>query len=232
MLQNLKQLYDRKLGANDGDLGHVKDFYFDDKSWSIRYLVADTGSWLSGRQVLLSRHAFGPHAFSKLNVAAEVLPVDLSRQQIAASPSIDTHRPVSRQFEEDYYHYYGWPNYWDAGGLGSMPIAPVPPVVPTAAFHHGHQQRDDLHLRSTKATTGYSIHATDGQIGTVTGFMVNTTTWIIGELVVDTGPWYTGKPVLIRTENVSRISFDDSTIFVKLTLDAIRETAKGEVVHP
>jgi hypothetical protein len=232
MLQNLKQLYDRKLGATDGEIGHVKDFYFDDTSWSIRYLVADTGSWLSGRQVLLSRHAFGTHAFTKPNVAAETLPVDLSRQQIAASPSIDSHRPVSRQFEEDYYRYYGWPNYWDASALSGMAIAPVPPLVPAAPLHHGHQQRDDLHLRSTKAITGYSIHATDGHIGTVTGFMINAATWTIRELVVDTGPWYAGKPVLILTENVTRISYDDSTILVKLTLDAIRETAKGAIVRP
>ena len=63
MFTNIKLLYGKKLGASDGDIGHVKDFYFDDKTWLVRYLVADTGSWLSGRQVLLTSHAFGIHAF-------------------------------------------------------------------------------------------------------------------------------------------------------------------------
>ena len=45
-LQNTKELYGNKLAALDGDIGHVKDFYFDDKNWVVRYLVADTGSWL------------------------------------------------------------------------------------------------------------------------------------------------------------------------------------------
>ena len=52
MLQSLKQLYGDKLGASDGEIGHVKDFYFDDQNWAVRYVVADTGSWLPGRQVL------------------------------------------------------------------------------------------------------------------------------------------------------------------------------------
>ncbi|MES1194358.1 MAG: PRC-barrel domain-containing protein, partial [Opitutus sp.] len=57
MLQNIKELYGSKLAASDGEIGHVKDFYFDDHTWVVRYVVADTGTWLSGRLVLLSPHA-------------------------------------------------------------------------------------------------------------------------------------------------------------------------------
>ena len=64
MRQNTQQLYGKKLGATDGDIGHVEDFYFDDKTWVVRYLVANTGSWLVGRQVLLTPHAFANHGFS------------------------------------------------------------------------------------------------------------------------------------------------------------------------
>jgi hypothetical protein len=53
MLRSLRQLYGKKLGASDGDIGHVKDFYFNDQQWGIRYVVAGTGSWLSGRLVLI-----------------------------------------------------------------------------------------------------------------------------------------------------------------------------------
>ena len=59
MLRSVKQLYGDKLAASDGEIGQVKDFYFDDQSWVVRYLVADTVSWLSGRKVLISPHAFG-----------------------------------------------------------------------------------------------------------------------------------------------------------------------------
>jgi hypothetical protein len=102
MLQNIQQLYGNKLGASDGEIGHVKDFYFDDLNWVVRYVVVDTGDWLPGRQVLIS-----PHAFGGLRQADKVLRLNLSRKQIEDSPSIASHQPVSRQYEEVYYRYYG-----------------------------------------------------------------------------------------------------------------------------
>ena len=125
MLRSIKQLYGDKLGASDGEIGHVKDFYFDDQNWAVRYVVADTGSWLPGRQVLIS-----PHAFGSLHQAGKVLLVNLTRKQIEDSPSIESHKPVSRQYEEEYYRYYGWPYYWEGDGLWGMsgfPILELPP---------------------------------------------------------------------------------------------------------
>src|SRR5471030_1507495 len=110
MLLNLKTISGHRLAATDGDIGHIKDFYFDDNTWAVRYLVVDAGSWLVGRQVLLS-----PFAFGRFDLVAKVLPVCLTKQQIENSTPIDTHRPVSRQYEENYYGYYGWPAYWQGG---------------------------------------------------------------------------------------------------------------------
>ena len=54
MLYRAKTLAGYKLKAKDGEVGKAKEFYFDDNYWAIRYLVANTGNWLTGRQVLLS----------------------------------------------------------------------------------------------------------------------------------------------------------------------------------
>ena len=125
MLKSIKLLYGKKLRASDGEIGQVKDFYFDDQNWAVRYVVADTGSWLTGLQVLIS-----PHAFGSLHQAGSVLSVNLTRNQIENSPSIESHMPVSRQYEEDHYQYYGWPSYWQGDGLwgmGGTPILETPP---------------------------------------------------------------------------------------------------------
>ena len=37
MLRRAKELIRFKLGARDGEIGRVKDFYFDDHRWTIRY---------------------------------------------------------------------------------------------------------------------------------------------------------------------------------------------------
>ena len=233
MFQNIQPLYGKKLGASDGDLGHVKDFYFDDQTWLVRYIVADTGSWLSGRQVLLPPHAFATQAFGRPDGDADALLVNLTRKQIENSPSIETHRPVSRQFEVDYYRYYGWPEYWAGGGMLGLAGFPVvtPPSIPNLPSHHGHQQRDDVHLRSTKAVTGYQIQATNGPIGTVSSFMVQGRTWAIRELVVETGHWYAGKKILLLPENIARISYEDSTVFVNLTKEDLQQTSTNDVAQ-
>ncbi len=49
MLNKAKTLQGYKLNSRDGEIGKVKEFYFDDRHWAIRYLVADTGNWLTGR---------------------------------------------------------------------------------------------------------------------------------------------------------------------------------------
>ena len=96
--------------------------------------------------------------------------------------------------------------------------------------HHGHNQRDDLHLRSTKAVAGYEIQASDGPIGHVISLTVDDKSWALGELVVETGHWYAGKEILISTRAVERISYDESKVFVKLSRAAIRQTAEDDVV--
>jgi PRC-barrel domain len=225
MLRSVKQLYGAKLGAPDGQIGHVKDFYFDNQNWAVRYVVADTGSWLPGRQVLIS-----PHAFGNLHQAGKLLLVNLTRKQIEDSPSIESHRPVSRQYEEEYYQYYGWPYYWEGSGLWGMSGFPIPQVAakplpgkPATASSRSHEGAD-AHLRSTNAVNGYHIQASDGIIGHVCDFMMDAQSWAIRQLVIKTGHRFSGKEVEIPTSQVDRISYDKSSVFVNLTSKAVEQS--------
>lgn len=231
MLKHIKDLYGIKLNASDGNIGKIRDFYFDDQTFDIRYAVADTGTWLDERQVLLS-----PYSFGRLDLEDKVLVVELTKQQIEASPSIELHRPVSRQYEEEYYTYYGWPYYWGGDpvfGTGGFipPPLPTPEELKAKAERH---LRDDPHLRSTLAVAGYGIETTDGIIGHVTDFLVNEKTWAIQHLLVEAGHWYSGKEVLISTGKVNRISYGDSKVHVNLTKEDIERTGEHHIAraHP
>ena len=225
MLQGIKPLYGNKLGASDGDIGHVKDFFFDDQNWAIRYVVADTGSWLPERQVLIS-----PHAFGDLHQSGNVLPVKLTRKQIENSPPIESHKPVSRQYEEEYHRYYGWPYYWQGGGLwgmGGFPILELPPKpLPTvpATVNGPQPKRADAHLRSTQAVNGYHLQASDGTIGHICDFMMDTRSWAISELVIKIGHRFSGKEVQIPASAVDRISWDESKVFVHLPKEVVEQS--------
>jgi sporulation protein YlmC with PRC-barrel domain/uncharacterized protein YceK len=224
MLRSIQQLYGDKLGASDGEIGHVKDFYFDDKNWAIRYVVADTGSWLTGRQVLIS-----PHAFGGFHQSGKLLLVNLTRKQIEGCPPIAEHKPVSRVYEEEYYRYYGWPSYWQGDGLwgtSGFPIVELPakPLPNKAAAATGpHPGRADAHLRSAQDVNGYNVQASDGILGHVCDFMMDAESWAVSQLVVKTGHRISGKEVLIPTNKVERISYEKSTVFVNVTKDAVEQ---------
>ena len=219
MLHSIQQRYGEKLRAADGEIGHVRDFYFDDNNWTVRYLVADTGGWLSGRLVLIS-----PQALGQLYPEGKVILVNLSRQQIEESPSIDEHMPVSRQLEEEYHRHYGYAYYAESmplWGLGGYPVLAPPPLETDAK-----QEGVDSHLRSARVVAGYNVEANDGVVGAVADFLIDAKTWVIREIVVECGHWYSGKKVFISTDKVSRISHDQSTVYVDSTKHAFMEASE------
>lgn len=216
MLQSIKQLIGDKLSASDGEIGHVMDFYFDDQNWVVRYVIADTGSWLPERKVLIS-----PHAFGSLDQAGKLLLVSLTRKQIEDCPSIESHRPVSRQYEEKYYRYYGWPYYWQGDALWGMSGLPILKLAAKSLPSDTSHGRDDPHLRSSQAVCGYQFQASNGIIGHVCDYMMDTQNWAIRQLVVRTGHRLSGREVQIPTEKVHRISYEESIVSVNMTKEAV-----------
>jgi sporulation protein YlmC with PRC-barrel domain len=53
MLRGVSDLRRLTIAATDGNLGGVVDLCFDDRSWNVRYLVVDAGSWFPDHWVLI-----------------------------------------------------------------------------------------------------------------------------------------------------------------------------------
>jgi hypothetical protein len=233
MLRNLKDLENFKISATDGEIGQVKDFYFEDDAWVVRYLVVDAGTWASSRKVLISPISVG-HA----DWLARTLPVSITKQQVKNSPGFDSDKPVSRQNEEQFMGYYGYPYYWGGSGLwgeGLYPYAMMPGYAYGAdrvereqeleAYLRDERARhrnDNPHLRSCQAVSGYHIHATDGEIGHVSGFLAADETWAIRYLVIDTSNWWGGHKVLIAPQWIKGVHWSDQTVSVDLSRDSIK----------
>jgi hypothetical protein len=218
MLCKAKSLAGYKLDALDGEIGGVEEFYFDDRHWTIRYLVANTGTWLTGRQVLIS-----PYALVAVNRDKQQIAIDLTKKQIEDSPSLNSDKPVSRQFEESYYGYYGWPMYWD----GPYMWGPYPYLVREREKWKTSTPGEkawDPHLRSTQEVSGYNIQASDGEIGHVEDFVIDDETWAIRYLIVGTRNWWPGKRVLVSPQWIERVSWSESKVFVNLPRETIQQS--------
>lgn len=217
MLYSVNTLKGFSLRSRDGDIGHVRDFYFDDDRWTIRYLVANTGSWLAHRKVLIS-----PYALGGVSSEAGSVAVDLTRKQIEESPSLESDKPVSRQYEGLYHGHFGWPMYWSGPYIwGQYPVIERNPELWTELAATAH--RSDSHLRSTNDVSGHHVHATDGEIGHVDDFLLDDASWTIRYLVIDTTNWWPGKKILVSPEWIDRVSWGEREVFVDLDRNAIRE---------
>jgi len=218
MLYKAQTLIGHTLQGIDGEIGTVKEFYFDDHHWTIRYLIAETGTWLADRQVLIS-----PYALIGVKNEDRHINVNLTKEQIEGSPAISNDQPVSQQFEDNYYEYFGWPMYY-CGSLMWGAYPHIPPDLEKSREPNHHKKIWNPNLRSTKAVSKYYIQATDGEIGFVEDFIIDDKAWAIRYMVINTQNWLPGKKVIVSPQWIERVSWKEEKVFVELSLEAIKKS--------
>ncbi|RPJ54348.1 MAG: PRC-barrel domain containing protein [Acidobacteria bacterium] len=237
MIRFLSQIKGSTIHAVDGDIGKVVDCYFDEQRWAVRYLVVETGSWLSGRQVLIS-----PASVDRVDWNDGRVNLNIDRMRVKNSPSADLAQPVSREWESSYSEYYGYPHYWEGTDIWGSAATPG-----TYASRSGSAARTtggepysasevrgmgtgtsserglaDSQLRSAKEVAGYHIRATDGEIGHIDDFLMDRDSWVIDSILIDTSNMPGGKPVLLRRERIDRIDWNNQEIRVRATTQEIK----------
>lgn len=227
MIRKLRDLIGFRVVASDIDVGTVRDFYFDDLEWTLRYIVVDLDEAFGNRPVLLA-----PLGLKQPDMDLHSIPVHLSSDKIMNSPSIDARKPVSRQEEEQLYQYYQWPVYWNpvgGFGLGVGDLSSIPMMEMEADLREqseesriAQEQGENPHLRSIEEVTGYHIMASENSIGEVQNFLIEDNTWRIIYLLVDINGILPGGKVTLSPEWVDRVSWSQSLIYVDLDVETIR----------
>lgn len=220
ILRRIQELKGFTLHAQDGGLGRLKEVYFDDSSWRVRYLVVETGNWLTGRSVLVTPEALGP-----LHEGKWTLHVELTREQIKTSPSIDGEKPISRRQEEEYHRHYSWLPYWRGSLFGHLSQAPE--------RENAAESAGDPHLRSSDEVRGYHLEARDGELGHVEDFVVDEQEWTIRYLEIATSEGWFAKKVLVAPAWIEQVNWKERKVKVDLSCEAIRsapEYKEGQVI--
>jgi hypothetical protein len=220
MLLKLKELNEYNVAASDAPAGELKDTYFDDVRWVVRYLIVDTRAWVRGREVLIS-----PLAVTHLDPQRRRIDLSVTQKQVDESPSIEADRPVSRMMEAQINRYYGYPDYWAFGlnspmwGWADVPVLPAQDAVAATPADSGDP---GTHLRSTREVIGYHIKAHDDTFGHVEDMLVDPETWAIRYLLIDTRNWWPGPPVLVGVEWASEIDWNTHTLAVDMDAERIK----------
>ena len=220
MLRTPEELHDHTIGADDGVIGHVEDLFLDDDAWVVRSLVVDTGCWLFGKKVPIS-----PMAIGKLNSSGRLLPVSITKEQVNGSPDVDSG------------------GYWGGGMYPGMMLPGTggfgsPQAIREGTQHaraRAEQARDahfDPRLRSCKAITGCHIHASDGDIGHVSGLLIDDEAWAVRCLMVDTSNWWVGHAMLIAPRWIEGVSWAEDTVSIKLTRQGLKDAPAFDPAGP
>jgi hypothetical protein len=231
MLHSFDHLRGYAIHASDGEIGSLRDVYFDDQSTLIRYFVVDTGTWLPGKRVLLA-----PAVVGGVDPERGEIVTGLTRQQVEDSPPVETEQPVSHEQELALHTYYGWQPYWAVPPLTGS-LAPYwGTAVPAAQrVRPGEEriaeevaarerERRDPNLRSAREVAGYYVAATDGEIGHLEDFFIDDQEWAIQLLGIDTRNWLPGRKVVISPSWLRGIDWAGRTIEVDLTRQEIEDS--------
>ena len=222
VLRNIKALENYEVRAADGKLGLIRDFYFDKKHWAVRYFVVDTIGFLSEHWALVS-----PIDCEKIDWKTRQFHLASTREKVNNSPPFDLQRPITLQYEKEYFEYYGWSHYWGAGGSGvwsgkanprSLVHGPLGNASPT------YDEDSDHELRSIRQVTGYRVLASDGDIGGVEDFIVDDKTWAIRYLVIDCPNWWLDRKVLVEPCWAHHVGWAERNFFVNLPREVIKNS--------
>jgi hypothetical protein len=211
------------LTATDGRVGRVRDVLFDDRTWSVEYLVVHTGRWLSGHTVLLV-----PSALATIDAQRHAVRARLTRDEVDAAPPMDAHPSVSRMHEARLSEYlaFPWPAYWAGPDQrGEVPAPAIAWARRLARVLPRRPARVEGHIRSLRAITGYAIEATDGRTGRVVDLLAGDDPWTIDALAVDVRRWWPGPRVRVAISHVTGIDWVGRSVHVDLTRAKLFEAA-------
>lgn len=244
MFHSVKELLACGVTACDDDVGMVHDVYLDDRQWQLRHFVIDAGDWLMQREVVVPAQVIAAVGWDEAEVQ-----INLTREEIAASPSAEVIRPASRQQQEGapVIEEAAEDAAWHESYLGALGFPGVIESVAgeDPAVHEAHQLNqqarlaeeqtlagDNPHLHSFKAITGYAVKTIDDRIGHVVDVLFDEVDWSVQSLVIDPVNWWPGKHVLIEPRRVQQINCSDQQLVVDMTREEVEHSPVFDAKHP
>jgi len=223
MLQLGSALKGYAIKASDGRIGAINDILFDEETWKVRWLLIDTGGWLTGRKVLLHPSVIGVPDEEQREIT-----VTLTKAQIEAGPNLSVDHPLSRQMQGQLYDFYKWAPPLGDRHFGATPnaIASAFSSPPIFGGDDPIPEDGDPHLRSLYSVTGYQVKANDGEIGHIEDFLVDETSWDIRYLLIDTKNWWPSQHVLISPIAVKNIDLSDEEFQISVSRDQVQASPR------
>jgi len=204
-LQSCKELIGCRVHASDGEVGKVRELYFDDARWRVRHIVVEVGHWPRARSVLVE-----PSAIVEVDRGHRRLVVSESRKQLVGGPDANTDQPVVRQLESRRKSQANW-----AVTLAGDALTAYPEALQTPEFEpiNANGTPFDPHLRSSRAVLGMALRAAGSPAGRIDDLIFDDRSWEVRHLLIDMND---GTRHALPTGLVRRILFAEKSVAASL----------------
>lgn len=212
MLFRANHIKEHTIQAEDREVGRISDLCFDSRSWTIRYVLVESGERLSGRTVFLS-----PVALGQPQAEGAVIPASVSRAEIDRGPEIEQGVGLSRGDELKLVAHFGWPAYWaDAPGLSGIPPAQQP-----APVGNGQESAEDIAVACCLSDLAdMRARARDAEVGSVVDGILSTEDWVIRHLILQLPDADTG--VVVPPDWVAETDWERGELTFGLNASSIK----------
>ncbi len=206
MLNNVKQLLDTTIIAQDGEIGQVDDVLFDGRDWMCRYMIINGNDLLKDKKAVIHTQTVEEDDWEK-----DKLKVSMKLKDIKNGPSVESRQFVSREHEIELSNYYGWKPYWENGNRSSQKDT---------------VEHDGSSLRSLRELIGYAVEAEDGAVGHIEDLIAEEKSWDIRYAVVNLRDISNGHKIILSVAWIKEINWDESTVVYMLSKDTIKSGPK------
>jgi uncharacterized protein YrrD len=170
MMRTGKEFHGTPISAVDGELGSVHDFYFDDRTWKIRYLVVSVGNQPLPRHMFISPFALATFEGKRLTLQ---LTQEEARKCLGESTGRMSVEQMRNRTEQLLYEGYGWGETRSAV------------VFPEGCLNSFECKESGRHFHSCRITSGYTVSTMDGN-GKMEDLLFDDRDWSVRFLLINT----------------------------------------------
>jgi hypothetical protein len=200
-------MFGASVDAEDGEIGKLIDFLFDDRDWTVKCLVLDAGDRTGYRRMTLPPHLVLEKDWQdrRLTIAGS------ASDRIENSSDEPTHADSENSTETETAAIAGWSLLW------------------RRIVKHPRHNIENSHLLGAEGVIKYHLHETDGRLGRLVDFLIDEESWKIRFIEADTGAWWPGKRVLIPPERIESIDAAKRVLRLDISRHALKQSL---VYHP
>ena len=143
--------------------------------------------------------------------------MQLTIEQVRSSPSASSVQTVSGRYRLALQQCQFLPHRWMPDTVHSGPS-----IVPPALDEVRADEAESTNLRSVREVIGYRVQGIDGEVGTISDFVVDDATWVVRYISVRAGFWLFSRTTRLSPDCIEGLSWLRKDLTAAVTRGSVK----------